>query len=108
MLKFSVDCLKFLGTIPYKKEYDVFRYQLSRSATSIGANYEESQACSRKEFIARISICLREARETKYWFNIIKNLDIGNKETVAVLYNEITEITNIFGAILVKSRTTKS
>jgi len=37
LLNFSVDILKFLKTIPYRKEYDVLRYQLSKSATSIGA-----------------------------------------------------------------------
>ena len=38
LLNFSVDILSFLSTLPYKKEYDVLRYQLSKSATSIGAN----------------------------------------------------------------------
>jgi len=37
LLSFAVNMIKFLQTIPYKKEFDVFRYQLSRSSTSIGA-----------------------------------------------------------------------
>ena len=38
LLSFAVKTIKFLQTIPYKKEFDVFRYQLSKPATSIGAN----------------------------------------------------------------------
>ena len=38
LLNFSVNVIKFLKHIPYRKEYDVLRYQLSKSATSIGAN----------------------------------------------------------------------
>lgn len=43
VFRFAVDTIKFINTIPYKKEYDVFRYQLSKSATSIGANYPPRQ-----------------------------------------------------------------
>ncbi len=66
LLTFSVDIILFLKTIPYRKEYDVLRYQLSKSATSIGANYEESQSATYKEFLQRIKIALREANETIY------------------------------------------
>ena len=41
LLQFSVSVIRFLLNLPNKREYDVFRYQLSKSATSIGANYEE-------------------------------------------------------------------
>ena len=37
LLLFSVNIIKFLQTLPYKKEFEVFRYQLSKSATSVGA-----------------------------------------------------------------------
>lgn len=51
---FAVNTFKFLDTIPYKREYEVFRYQLSKSTTSMGANYEEAQgAFSRREFSSK-------------------------------------------------------
>ena len=45
---FGISCLKFLRTLPNDAEYRLIRYQLGKSATSIGANYEESQAGSSK------------------------------------------------------------
>ena len=59
LLQFAVDIIKFLFLLPYLKELDVFRNQLSKAATSIGANYEESQAGTYNEFKNRIQICLR-------------------------------------------------
>jgi len=43
LLNFSVKIIQFLKSIPYKKEYDVLRYQLSKSATSIGANLKTKE-----------------------------------------------------------------
>ncbi len=60
-LDFAVDSLRFLSTIPDQKEYNVLKYQLSKSATSIGANFEEAQSSGDKEFIYKLRIALREA-----------------------------------------------
>ena len=59
---FSKSVLLLIMRLPDKKEFDVFRYQLSKSATAIGANYEESQATTFAEFKQKIHICLREAK----------------------------------------------
>ncbi|MCK4755205.1 MAG: four helix bundle protein, partial [Calditrichia bacterium] len=68
LFKFAIRAFGLLKTIRKEKDYDVFRYQLSKSATSIGANYEEAQgAFSIKEFASKIGICLKEARETNYF-----------------------------------------
>ncbi len=102
LLDFSVQCIKFLYTIPAKKEHDVLKYQLSKSATSIGANYEESQSCTYKEFLQKIRISLREANETKYWLAIIEQLDLVEKDKLVILLNEAKEITLILGSIASK------
>ena len=94
--------MQFLSSLPLKREYEVFRIQLSRSATSIGANYEESQYSTYREFIARIRIVMREAAETKYWFKLIDKMQIGNREERENLTNEIDEIVRMFGSILSK------
>ena len=103
-LDFSVSVLKFLTTLPYRKEYDVLRYQLSKSSTSIGANYEESQNTTYREFIQRVKIALREANETKYWLSIIKKLDIIKEKQVDKLYDEANQITLILGSIASKAQ----
>ncbi len=51
----------------------IIKYQLAKSSTSAGANYEESQAGSSKaDFNNKVRIALREMRESNYWLRIIK------------------------------------
>lgn len=101
---FGVNCLKFLKTLPNSYEINVVKVQLSKSSTSIGANYEESQAgSSRADFRNKIRIALREARETNYWLRIIKELEVSDNDKLSVLLQESLEIKNI-GAILNKTK----
>ena len=98
---FGVNCLKFLKTLPNSYEINVVKVQLSKSSTSIGANYEESQAgSSRADFRNKIRIALREARETNYWLRIIKELEVSDNDKLSGLLQESLEIKNILGAIL--------
>ena len=98
---FGVKCLKFLKTLPNSYEINVVKVQLSKSSTSIGANYEESQAgSSRADFRNKIRIALREARETNYWLRIIKELEVSDNDKLSGLLQESLEIKNILGAIL--------
>ena len=46
--RFAVDCILFLRSLPNSSEYSVIKFQLTKSATSTGANYEESQGGSPK------------------------------------------------------------
>ncbi len=105
LFKFSVDIIRFLTLLPNKKEYDVFRYQLSKSGTSIGANYEESQAAvSKKDFENKLSISLKEARETNYWLRLIRELQITKSLECERLLQESAEIANILATIIIKSK----
>lgn len=100
---FAVDIIQFLKTIPYTKENDVIRYQLAKSGTSIGANYEESQATnSRPDFKHKIGIALKEARETNYWLRIMEKTNIGDLTKVGQLIKESDEIKSILAAIFNK------
>ena len=108
LFKFAIDTFKILGELPLKREYDVFRQQLSRSATSIGANYEEAQgAYSKKEFASKIGICLKEAKETYYFYRILKELKIGDIKNIQLLLTEADEIQKIFATILLKVKRKK-
>ncbi len=99
-LKFAVAIIKFLKSIPRSIENDVIRYQLAKSSSSIGANYEESQAASSKaDFYNKIKISLKESRETRYWLRIIKCLKLGNQQKLSFLLNKSTELMKILGSI---------
>ncbi|MBL7086346.1 MAG: four helix bundle protein [Candidatus Cloacimonetes bacterium] len=102
LIQFAINTFKFLKSLPKDKEYDVFRYQLSKAATSIGANYSESQVGTTKEFYSRINICLREAREANFWYIIIDRLEIGDCKLCKELLRESDEIKRMFGSIAIK------
>lgn len=61
---------------PKSSEYQVIYYQLCKSATSSGANYEEAQAgSSTQDFIYKTEISLRKMKESNYWLRIIKAIE---------------------------------
>ena len=101
---FGISCLKFLRKLESNPENNLIRFQLGKSCTSIGANYEESQAGSSKaDFTNKVKIALREARETNYWLRVLKELNDNNDESLESLIKESQELKNILGAIVVKS-----
>ena len=99
LLTFTINTIALLKEIPFSCENKTIKTQLARSSSSIGANYQESQCGSSKEFAHRIQICLRESRETLYWFNVLEGLSLGDKIKVRELRLESEEITKIFGSI---------
>ena len=93
-----IELYKFLNT---KNEY-ILSKQLLRSATSVGANVEEAQAAqSRKDFISKMSIASKEARESKYWIRLLDKSNylngFNNKEYIN---NEVNIIINIITKIV--------
>ena len=79
--------------------------QLVRSSGSIGANYiEANESLSRKDFIMRLKISRKEAKETIYWLNIILKTNENQEimSTCEYLIKETSEIRNILSAILKK------
>lgn len=90
-----------------KKEYIISK-QLLRSATSIGANINEAQAAqSKSDFISKMCIASKEARETKYWLELLMATDLLDKNEVFVanLMCEIDEIIRMLTAIVKTSQT---
>ncbi len=79
--------------------------QLIKSSGSVGANYiEANEALSKKDFIMRIKICRKEAKESRYWLKLIDIEDENEqKKARKELEKESTELMNIFGSILRKS-----
>jgi four helix bundle protein len=86
-------------------ENNVLAKQLLRSGTSIGANVEEAQAGqSRPDFVHKMAIALKEARETNYWLRLLEASEMLPKEKLADLIKESNEIMKIIGAIIVSSK----
>ncbi len=80
--------------------------QLLRSGTSIGANVEEAQAGqSKADFIAKMSIARKEARETYYWLRLLQESKIIAKAQVSEMAKEADEIIRILTAIVKTSQT---
>ena len=81
LLKFSVSVVNLSNQLPKTPAGFAIASQFIRSGTSIGANVEEAQdASSAKDFIQRLSIALREARETNYWLKIMQMTEMISKE----------------------------
>ncbi len=106
LLSFSVRTIKFLRTLPYETEYKVIRYQLIKSATSTGANYEEAQAAvSKADFHNKIKISLKEMMESRYWLKVIKEIiDTDIPADLNFLIKESDELNKILGSIAVKTK----
>lgn len=105
LFKFSVDVILYLRSINNSSETMVLKNQLTKSATSAGANYEEAQAASSKaDFKYKVSISLREMRESNYWLRIFKELEISNNDTLNQLCEESEELKKILGSICSKMK----
>ena len=106
LFEFAVKAIEFLKTLPYSPENKTIRTQLSKSACSSGANYEESQAGSSKaDFSNKVRISLREMRESNYWLRIVKRtVKEINPSECDYLINESSELKKILGSIAQKFR----
>jgi len=81
--------------------------QLVRAATSVGANYcEANDCCSKKDFRHKISICRKEAKETKHWLRMVAASEDELRRDARKLWQEAKELNMIFSAILRKREQT--
>jgi four helix bundle protein len=79
--------------------------QLLRSGTSIGANVEEGQASqSRADFVSKLSIACKEARETHYWLRLLVATDIVPGDRLAGLVDEANQLVAILTSIVKTTR----
>ncbi|MFH1049077.1 MAG: four helix bundle protein [Patescibacteria group bacterium] len=100
--KFSEDIIVFLKIMRKDSINIPLINQLIRSATSIGANYFEANgAGSKKDFRNKICICKKEARETKYWLQLIAKSNLDKKEECRRFWQEAQELTLIFSKIII-------
>ncbi|MEK7597886.1 MAG: four helix bundle protein [Patescibacteria group bacterium] len=100
--KFVVACFNnIVKKIPKSKENLSIIEQIGSSLTSVGANDQEADgASSSKDFVAKYMIVRKEAKETKYWLNIIKDTEILSEIIVNPYIQECHEIQMIISKII--------
>ena len=96
---FALKIIELYQFLEKNREYIISK-QLFRSSTSIGANIEEALAGqSRKDFISKISIALKESRETKYWLRLLNKSQIVSNDYSWYL-TEVESMINILTKIV--------
>jgi len=103
-LRFSKKVRDFIKKLPKTIINTEDGRQLIRSSGSIGANYiEANESLSKKDFLMRIKISRKEAKESQYWLNLIE-VDKTLESERAELLQEVIELRKIFSAILENSK----
>lgn len=98
--EFAIQIIKLSAVLLNTSESKVIKYQVTKSGTSIGANYREAnRSRSKADFSNKIKICASEASETVYWLEIISELNWADKEELEKLMEEAKELLAIFTSI---------
>jgi four helix bundle protein len=103
--RFALQIIALVEKLPNTTAATTIGKQLIRSGTSIGANVEEATAAhSKSDFVYRMNISLREARETLFWLRLLDASRILPSADLAGVAKESDEITRILGAIVSSAR----
>ena len=104
---FALEIIGLYKALLKQNEY-VLSKQLLKSGTSIGANVEEALAGqSRADFLSKMSIASKEARETNYWLRLLKDSGIISKTEIEPLLAESESIANILTSIVKTTQNSK-
>ena len=105
---FAVGAINLIRKFPKLPEYQAISYQLCKSATSAGANYEEAQAgSSKQDFVYKAEISLREMKESNYWLRIIREIEeesLQEGERLNELIGESEELSKILATIIIRTK----
>jgi len=100
---FAVRIIRLSTALPDTPEGREIRKQITKSGTSVGANYREAnRARSKADFRSKIKICQSEASETQYWLEVIGELKWLSWERLKPEYDECSELLAIFPSICKK------
>ncbi|MBR4773099.1 MAG: four helix bundle protein [Bacteroidales bacterium] len=105
-LSFAVRCVNLMKILNERHEF-VISKQMMRSGTSIGANISESQSAqSDMDYISKLSISLKEARETKYWFDLLYRTEYIDEKEYNSMCMDVKEMIAML-TTLIKSKKQK-
>jgi four helix bundle protein len=101
---FARNVIELIRNLPKSTINNELTKQLVRSAGSVGANYiEANESLGKKDFLMRVRISRKEAKESRYWLKLI---DCGDQDSPKrdKLIQEATELMKIFGSIVEKCK----
>lgn len=101
--KFAISIIRLSSSLPNTPEGKVVRNQITKSGTSVGANYREAnRSRSKADFTNKIKICESEASETSYWLEIIDEINWSDTKSLQLILKESNEILAIFTSVASK------
>ena len=104
---FAVRIIRLYKHISASKKEFVLAKQVLRSGTSIGANIEEAiGAQSRADFVSKMSVAYKEARETIYWLRLLRDTDYLTETEFESIHADAEELCRIIGTIQKSTKTT--
>lgn len=105
LLVFAVRIIKMSGVLSKSQPGKHVCGQVVRSSTSAGANYEEARGAeSNRDFVHKLSICLKELRETQYWLKIIGRAELASPDQMNGITQEADELCRIIGKSIVTAK----
>jgi four helix bundle protein len=107
--KFALRVINLVTALPHNRPGEVLGKQVLRSGTSIGANVEEAYAAvSQREFTQKMSIALKEARETHYWLRLIRDAELVTTSRIDPIIQEALELKRILAKTVITSKKPKA
>ncbi len=106
IVQFAARCVKVCGAIPAQKAgSSSMADQLFRSSTSVAVNYAEaSEAESRKDFVHKLKVAMKELSETRVWLKICAESGYVPKSRLAEIVGEAEELSRILSASIITAR----
>ena len=102
---FAVRIVNLYKHLRYTIDERVLSTQVLKSGTSIGANIREAlRSSSRKDFVAKMNISLKEAYETEYWLELLYKTEYISKKEYDSIFPQCRELTNILSQIILTTK----
>jgi len=97
--RFALRVIRLVSSLPNERTADIIARQVLRSGTAIGANYREAtRAATKKHFASILSIALREADETLYWLELLRDAKLIRTHLLRDLVDECNQFVAMLAA----------
>ena len=106
--RFAVKVVKIYKKVTVEQKEYVLSKQFLRSGTAVGAMAREAEYSeSRKDFVHKFSIALKEANETRYWIELMRETEFLSQPVFESIHEDVTEIIKILTSIIKSTKSSK-